>query len=124
MAKLIPVDLFDLVIFGGTGDLAMRKLLPALYHRHRDGQFPAGSRIIAVGRQALSQEDYLACFFVLSHFRYTCFSFFSLSVFFLLLPLLLLFLLLLFFFIFIFSSSSSFHLCFFYLTFCIVPSFY
>jgi glucose-6-phosphate 1-dehydrogenase len=59
MAKLIPVDVFDLVIFGGTGDLAMRKLLPALYHRHRDGQFPGGSRIIAVGRQAISRDDYL-----------------------------------------------------------------
>ncbi len=59
MAKLIPVDIFDLVIFGGTGDLAMRKLLPALYHRHRDGQFPAGSRIIAVGRQNMDREAYL-----------------------------------------------------------------
>ncbi len=59
MAKLIPVDVFDLVIFGGTGDLAMRKLLPALYHRHRDGQFPEGSRIIAVGRQDMDTEGYL-----------------------------------------------------------------
>ncbi|MEM1412433.1 MAG: glucose-6-phosphate dehydrogenase [Pseudomonadota bacterium] len=59
MAKLIPVDIFDLVIFGGTGDLAMRKLLPALYHRHRDGQFPEGSRIIAVGRQDMGREAYL-----------------------------------------------------------------
>jgi len=33
MAKLLPVDEFDLIIFGGTGDLAMRKLLPSLYHR-------------------------------------------------------------------------------------------
>ncbi len=59
MAKLIPVDVFDLVIFGGTGDLAMRKLLPALYHRHRDGQFPEGSRIIAVGRQDMDDAAYL-----------------------------------------------------------------
>ena len=47
MAKLIPVEDFDLIIFGGTGDLAMRKLLPALYHRDRDGQFAIASRIIA-----------------------------------------------------------------------------
>ena len=59
MAKLIPVDVFDLVIFGGTGDLAMRKLLPALYHRHRDGQVPDGSRIIAVGRKDLDRDAYL-----------------------------------------------------------------
>jgi glucose-6-phosphate 1-dehydrogenase len=60
MAKLIPVDTFDLIIFGGTGDLAMRKLLPALYHRDRDGQVTADSRIIAASRGALTQEKYLA----------------------------------------------------------------
>jgi glucose-6-phosphate 1-dehydrogenase len=59
MAQLIPVDLFDLIIFGGTGDLAMRKLLPALYHRDRDGQFTGESRIISVGRSALSRKAYL-----------------------------------------------------------------
>lgn len=60
MAQLIPVDPFDLIIFGGAGDLALRKLLPALYHRHRDGQIPPGSRIIAVGRSALSRAEYVA----------------------------------------------------------------
>jgi len=59
MAKLLPVDVFDLIIFGGTGDLAMRKLLPALFHRDRDGQFTGDSRIIAVGRGALSRDEYL-----------------------------------------------------------------
>jgi len=60
MAQLVPVDTFDLVIFGGTGDLAMRKLLPALYHRDRDGQVTADSRIIAASRGALSRDKYLA----------------------------------------------------------------
>lgn len=59
MAKLLPADEFDLIIFGGTGDLAMRKLLPALYHRDRDGQFTEGSRIIAVGRSALNRDAYI-----------------------------------------------------------------
>jgi len=59
MAKLLPVDDFDLIIFGGTGDLAMRKLLPALYHRHRDKQFTAVSRIVAVGRSELDRDAYL-----------------------------------------------------------------
>lgn len=59
MAKLLPVDEFDLIIFGGTGDLTMRKLLPALYHRDIDGQFTAASRIIAVGRSALDRAGYL-----------------------------------------------------------------
>ncbi len=60
MAELLPVETFDLLIFGGTGDLAMRKLLPALYHRDRDGQITAESRIIAASRSALSRDDYLA----------------------------------------------------------------
>ena len=46
-AKIIPVAAFDLVVFGGTGDLTLRKLLPALYHRFRDGQLPDECRIIA-----------------------------------------------------------------------------
>ena len=59
MAKLIPVDVFDLIIFGGTGDLAMRKLLPALYHRDRDGQVTGDSRIIAASRGKHSRKQYL-----------------------------------------------------------------
>ncbi len=60
MAKLVPVETFDLIIFGGTGDLAMRKLLPALYHRDRDGQVTGESRIIAASRGALTREEYVA----------------------------------------------------------------
>lgn len=60
MAELVPVEPFDLIIFGGTGDLAMRKLLPALYHRDRDGQITADSRIIAASRGALSRDEYVA----------------------------------------------------------------
>ena len=58
MAQLIPVEPFDLIIFGGTGDLAMRKLLPALYHRDRDGQFSDDSRIVCVGRSAMPVDEY------------------------------------------------------------------
>src|SRR5210317_2122248 len=60
MAQLVPVETFDLVIFGGTGDLAMRKLLPALYHRDRDGQITPDSRIIAASRGELERDAYLA----------------------------------------------------------------
>ena len=35
----------DMLVFGGTGDLALHKLLPALYHLHRDGRLPADMRI-------------------------------------------------------------------------------
>jgi glucose-6-phosphate 1-dehydrogenase len=57
---LVTVNPFDLVIFGATGDLAARKLLPALYHRHCAGQLPQQARIIALGRRDLSSEDYIA----------------------------------------------------------------
>ena len=60
MAQFIPVDPFDLVIFGGTGDLSKRKLLPALFHRDSDGQFPPGSRIIGASRSQLSNEEFVA----------------------------------------------------------------
>ncbi|MHB8446316.1 MAG: glucose-6-phosphate dehydrogenase [Rudaea sp.] len=52
------VEDFDLAIFGGTGDLAMRKLLPALYQRFADGQISAASRIIGVARDAMSDGEY------------------------------------------------------------------
>src|SRR5262245_33697380 len=55
-----PLATFDLVLFGGTGDLAMRKLLPALYRRFVAGQFTADARVIGVARAALTREAYLA----------------------------------------------------------------
>ncbi len=39
---------FDLLLFGAPGDLALRKLGPALYRRHAAGQFVAGSRVLGV----------------------------------------------------------------------------
>jgi len=59
MATFIPVSDFYLIIFGGTGDLALRKLLPAMYHRVRDGQITPHSRIIAVARGEMSHDEYL-----------------------------------------------------------------
>jgi glucose-6-phosphate 1-dehydrogenase len=51
---------FDLVLFGGTGDLAWRKLMPALFQAFRHGTLPAGGRIIGVGRDDLSCDQYRA----------------------------------------------------------------
>lgn len=50
VSRVIPVDAFDLVIFGGTGDLARRKILPGLFRRFLSGQMPAESRIIGAAR--------------------------------------------------------------------------
>lgn len=55
---VIPVNPFDLVIFGATGDLAMRKLLPALFRRHAVAQIPAEARIIGLSLSNHSTEDY------------------------------------------------------------------
>ena len=57
-AQIIPVDPFDYIIFGGTGDLAQRKLLPALYHRELDGQLPEDARLIGASRSKHSRDDY------------------------------------------------------------------
>jgi glucose-6-phosphate 1-dehydrogenase len=51
---------FDLILFGGTGDLAWRKIMPALFQAFRHGSLPAGGRIIGVARDDLSDEQYRA----------------------------------------------------------------
>jgi glucose-6-phosphate 1-dehydrogenase len=58
-ARFIPVEPFDLVVFGGTGDLAMRKLLPGLYYRDSDGQLPPEARIFGAARADLSRGAYV-----------------------------------------------------------------
>jgi glucose-6-phosphate 1-dehydrogenase len=50
---------FDLVFFGGSGDLAMRKLLPAMYARDVAHDLPPTARIVCVGREDMSQEAFL-----------------------------------------------------------------
>jgi glucose-6-phosphate 1-dehydrogenase len=51
---------FDLVVVGGTGDLTWRKLMPALFQAFRHGKLPEGGRILAVSRQAMSDDEYRA----------------------------------------------------------------
>jgi len=51
---------FDLILFGATGDLATRKLLPALYRCHAAGQFDATSRVIGVSNKPLSTAEFIA----------------------------------------------------------------
>ncbi|BDT59416.1 glucose-6-phosphate 1-dehydrogenase [Massilia varians] len=49
----------DMIIFGGMGDLAMRKLLPALYMAYLHGNLPPQTRIISTGRQEFDRDAYL-----------------------------------------------------------------
>jgi glucose-6-phosphate 1-dehydrogenase len=55
---------FDLVLFGGTGDLTWRKLMPALFQAFRHGKLPSqnggGGRILAVARDERSDDEYRA----------------------------------------------------------------
>lgn len=55
---MTPAEPFDLIIFGGTGDLAMRKLLPAVYRRFSAGQLPHASRVLGVARETYSTDAY------------------------------------------------------------------
>ncbi|MCB1454324.1 MAG: glucose-6-phosphate dehydrogenase [Rhizobiaceae bacterium] len=59
-SQTIPVDPFDFIVFGGTGDLSERKLIPALYQRQRAGQFSEPTRIIGASRTKFSSEEFRA----------------------------------------------------------------
>ncbi|TQS72604.1 glucose-6-phosphate dehydrogenase [Rhodobacteraceae bacterium] len=56
VSRVIPVEPFDLVIFGATGDLANRKIFPGLFRRFLSGQIPDGSRMIGAARTEQSRE--------------------------------------------------------------------
>jgi glucose-6-phosphate 1-dehydrogenase len=56
----LPVAPTTLVIFGATGDLARRKLLPALYNLAHDGALPQRFHLIGIARKEKAHEDYRA----------------------------------------------------------------
>lgn len=59
MMHLKTIDLpFVMVIFGGTGDLARRKILPSLYSLHKSNYLPEDFHIISIGRRVDSNEEY------------------------------------------------------------------
>ncbi len=58
VSRVIPVEPFDLVIFGGTGDLARRKILPGLFRRFLAGQMPSDARILGAARSDLDRAGY------------------------------------------------------------------
>ena len=55
---LDDLQVFDLVLFGGTGDLVTRKLLPAMYHAYSYQTINQDGRIFAIGRRDMSKEEY------------------------------------------------------------------
>ncbi len=54
----VPAGPLVMVIFGGTGDLASRKLIPALYALYGDRRFSGASSVLAVGRRPFTDESY------------------------------------------------------------------
>ena len=50
----------DIVIFGGLGDLAMRKIFPAIYHRFKAKQINNNSRVFVISRGEVSQTEFKA----------------------------------------------------------------
>jgi glucose-6-phosphate 1-dehydrogenase len=55
--QLLPDD-HVIVLFGATGDLAKRKLLPGLFHLAEAGLLPAGYRIVGTSRRSISDEEF------------------------------------------------------------------
>ncbi|MAR56983.1 MAG: glucose-6-phosphate dehydrogenase [Rickettsiales bacterium] len=60
MAGKRELSASDIIIFGGTGDLSLRKILPALYHRLREDQLPPETRVWVLGRDAMEQDAFQA----------------------------------------------------------------
>ncbi len=58
VSRILKVDPFDIVVFGGTGDLAYRKLFPALFRRFLDGQLSEPTRIIGASRHDYDAEAF------------------------------------------------------------------
>jgi len=58
VSTVIPVQPFDLVIFGATGDLSHRKILPSLFRRLAAHQMPSGSRIVGAARSKMSRAEF------------------------------------------------------------------
>ena len=49
-----------IVIFGASGDLTWRKLVPALFNSYRKGRLPSGTRVVGFARRPYSDEDFRA----------------------------------------------------------------
>ncbi len=55
-SQIIPVEPFDLIMFGATGDLARRMLFPSLYFLDVDGLLPPNLRIVGAARSGHTDD--------------------------------------------------------------------
>jgi glucose-6-phosphate 1-dehydrogenase len=58
MTHTTPLNPTAFVIFGGTGDLAQTKLLPALFHLYVDGRLPQSFIVVGLSRKPLTDQEY------------------------------------------------------------------
>ena len=56
----MELNTFDLYLFGGTGDLSNRKLIPAMFRQETLGSIDDASQIIGIGSRDLSTEEYIS----------------------------------------------------------------
>src|SRR3954454_12602970 len=54
----LPVHPTSVVIFGATGDLSKRKLLPAIYNLAHEGALPERFNLVGVARRQMSDEQF------------------------------------------------------------------
>ena len=49
---------FVMIIFGASGDLTKRKLIPALYNLYKDNRLPEGFAVLGIGRTGYRDDTY------------------------------------------------------------------
>ena len=52
------MEAMTFVLFGATGDLAKRKIFPALYNLYLDQKLPQSISIIGLGRREMSDKEF------------------------------------------------------------------
>ena len=63
----LPVPATTLTIFGATGDLAHRKLLPALYNLAHEGALPERFNLIGISRREMPDEEFREVIYAAGH---------------------------------------------------------
>ncbi|HVM11590.1 MAG TPA: glucose-6-phosphate dehydrogenase, partial [Actinomycetota bacterium] len=56
--KIEPPEPTLLVVFGASGDLTRRKLLPALYHLHHEGMLPGAFHVLGYARTEMTDDAF------------------------------------------------------------------
>lgn len=56
----VPATACAIVVFGASGDLTRRKVVPALYSIHRQGLLPEATRIVGFARSAMTDAEFAA----------------------------------------------------------------